>query len=91
MASFANTIINNVIDDYTKLNFINKLFFGAKEIKIDIWWLVTFNELLKCKNDEIEELIKSTNSYKRINIIIEHLYIRIINFSKCFKKIIKKY
>ena len=30
-----NTIINNVIDgaDYTKLNFINKLFFGAKEIK----------------------------------------------------------
>ena len=37
MASFANTIINNVIDkfDYTKLNFINKLFFGAKKIKYE--------------------------------------------------------
>lgn len=37
MASFANTIKNNIIDrfDYTKLNFINKLFFGAKEIKYE--------------------------------------------------------
>ena len=111
MASFTNTIINNVIDkfDYTKLNFINKLFFGAKEIKykndkfiennleidknsvtggissglsssytiyknnkkIDIWWEITFIELLRCRNEEIKEWIQSTNTFKKENIVIE--------------------
>lgn len=111
MTSLANIIKNNIIErfDYTKLNFINKLFFGAREIKykndeftennleinknsvtggissglsssytiyknnkkIDIWWEITFIELLRGRNEEIKEWIESTNSYKRENIIIE--------------------
>ena len=36
MASFTNTIINNVIDkfDYTKLNFINKLSLELKKLNM---------------------------------------------------------
>ena len=111
MTSLANIIKNYIIErfDYTKLNFINKLFFGAKEIKyendqfiennleinknsvtggissglsssytiyknnkkIDIWWEITFIELLRCRNEEIKEWIQSTNTFKKENIVIE--------------------
>jgi hypothetical protein len=39
--------------------------------KIKIWYDTTFTELLRGRNDEINEWIESTNSYKRENIVIE--------------------
>ena len=121
MTSLANIIKNNIIErfDYTKLNIINKLFFGAREIKyendkfiennlemnktsvnggissglsssytiyknnkkIDIWWEITFIELLRGRNEEIKEWIESTNSYKRENIVIEQMNYNNLIFS----------
>jgi hypothetical protein len=41
--------------------------------KIKIWHEITFTELLRGRNEEINEWIESTNSYKRENIVIEKM------------------
>jgi hypothetical protein len=41
--------------------------------KIKIWHEITFTELLRGRNEEINEWIESTNSYKKENTVIEKM------------------
>ena len=49
--------------------------------KIKIWHEATFTELLRGRNEEINEWIESTNSYKRENIVIKQKKYDNFNFS----------